>query len=236
MRVTRDINQPDKEGMRELEEATAEQITTAAQMLDAFAEERARQGKPRARSLWGIGQEIQQATGLSGNALNCLSKIRDPQSSLSKRFAAFRDKIRQAAAEVEAKERAAQHQAQVEELKRRLVDQRPEDYAALLKVVRKPDAPVELPPERVVKSSASARYRRLLREKIPLQERVEILARLAKSAEDGVAIKALQMIHAVEGVNRKPQDAPPSVARGSAPMFELPGELPVSVQPVREEG
>lgn len=73
-------------------------------------------------------------------------------------------------------------------------------------------------------------YRKVLRELLPIHERAAILARLAKSEDDGIALRAMQILHKLEGVERKPVEQKADWAPG--PMFSLAGGIGVQLAPV----
>jgi hypothetical protein len=79
--------------------------------------------------------------------------------------------------------------------------------------------------------SAPKSYRHQLRKLLPAAERAQILARLARSEDDAVALRAMQMLHKIEGVERRAKD-PVKDTKDHGPMFNLKGGAGLNLAPV----
>jgi hypothetical protein len=77
------------------------------------------------------------------------------------------------------------------------------------------------------------KLRKALRRALPLEERVKILVRLARSPKDAVAMRALERIDQIEGVDAALKDGKLDPHQG--PLFSFPPGTQIDMTPITVE-
>lgn len=189
-------------------------------------------------------KDIAQDTGYPTFLISRVKGVMDPQSDHAKRIANYKAwklwKGQHRAKELnEAREERKRRHA-LKETQRKYFDPK-ETYDDFLKRMRGQKLHKRIPLldytdenverlEREKQKRIPGLYRRMLREHITVEEQVAVLARLVKSDDDNVALRAIQELHKVQGVQRKPREA--KEERAGGPMFSLSGGIGVQLAPV----
>lgn len=174
-----------------------------------------------------------------------LLQLDDPTSALSLRVKGVREdkerKAREKAQQLEQRRIAKATRGNLAEMRKASVSE-PVQYERFLARERGDPIPGARIPlldyseedqaetERVERRSWRQRFRQLGRTLLPVNERVEILVEIARTAEDPAdRMKALHELHSIEGAIKKPT----AEVRGTGgPLFSIPGGLPIQVAPV----